>query len=63
VPAVTALARAAAEIALMLAGMTAIGYAVYLDMIHAVALRWWDRILVVGPVGLVAVLGAVLLVQ
>ena len=59
----SALAGIAAEIALMLAGMTAIGYAVYLDMSHAVALRWWDRALIVAPVGLVAVLAAVLLVQ
>lgn len=59
----TAFASGAAGIALLLVGMTAIGYAVYLDMIHAAALFWWDRTLIVGPVGLVAVLGAVLLVQ
>lgn len=52
---------AGAGIALMAAGMAAVGYAVYLEMIHAVPLRWWDRAVLFAPVGLVAIIsGSVL---
>lgn len=48
-------------VALMAAGMAAVGYAVYLEMIHAVPLRWWDRAAVLAPAGLAAILGGLAL--
>lgn len=53
--------RAGAGIALMAAGMAAVGHAVYLEMSCAVPLPRWDRGVVLAPVRLVAILGGLLL--
>lgn len=50
-----------AGVALMAAGVIAVGYAVYLEMIHAVALSWWDRSALLAPAGLLAILTGLLL--
>jgi hypothetical protein len=61
VPAVTDVLAGDGGVALMAAGMVAVGYAVYLEMIHAVPLHWWDRSIVLAPAGLIAILGGLLL--
>jgi hypothetical protein len=50
-------------VGLMAAGMTAVGYSVYLAMIRAVPLRRWDRPVLLLPVGLVAVLSGLVLTR
>lgn len=54
--AVTDALAASAGVALMTAGMVAVGYAVYLEMIRTVPLRWWDRTVLLAPVGLLAII-------
>lgn len=48
---------------LMLAGTAALVYAVYLEMLRAVPLRWWDRTVLLVPAGLAAILTGVLLTR
>ena len=52
---------AAAGVASMGVGMTAVFYAAYLEMIHAGPLRWWDRTPVLLPAGLFAIMIGLLL--
>lgn len=49
-------------IALLTAGMVTLAYAVYLEMIRAIPVWWWDRTLVLAPSGLVGILGGLALV-
>lgn len=41
---------------LLVPGMAALGYATYLTMIRASPLGWYDRAVLLGPVGLALVL-------
>lgn len=43
--------------------MAAVGYSVYLTMIRAAPLRWWDRSVLLVPVGLIAVLSGLVLTR
>lgn len=52
-----------AGIGLMAAGIAAVGYAVYLTMIRAAPLRWWDRAVLLIPAGLAAILGGLLMTR
>lgn len=55
-------AVAGAAVSLMVVGLVAVGYGVYLEMIHAVALWWWDRPILLAPLGLAAILTGLLLI-
>lgn len=48
-------------IALMVGGVAGVGFAIYLEMIHAVPLSWWDRGIVLAPAGLIAIIGGLVL--
>ncbi len=48
-------------LALLVPGMAALGYATYLTMIRASALRWYDSPVLLAPLGLALVLGGLAL--
>lgn len=52
-----------AGVLLLASGMLAVGHAAYLELISASALHWWDRPIVLAPVGLLMTLGGVFLVR
>ncbi len=59
----TAALGSGAGFALMLAGVAAVGYAVYLEMLRAAALSWWERATLLLPFGLISILAGLLLVR
>lgn len=50
-------------LALVVPGMAVLGYATYLAMIRASPRWWYDRAVLLGPVGLALVVGGVWLMQ
>ncbi len=50
------MSRSVLGIALTAAGTLCFGYAVYLEMTRARRLSWWDRSLLLGTAGVVAIL-------
>jgi hypothetical protein len=50
-----------AGVALMTLGMASFGYGTYLEMSHAANLWWWDRTVLLVPLGLAAMLGGMAL--
>lgn len=48
-------------LALLVPGMATLGYATYLTMIRASALRWYESPVLLAPLGLVLVLGGLVL--
>lgn len=59
---VTEQLRTGGELALVAAGMAVLGYAMYLELIRAAPLRWWERTLPLAAVGLTSIVGGLLLV-
>ena len=54
--------RTVAGLALAAAGMVVFGYAMYLELIRAAPLRWWERTLLLATAGLTAIVSGLLVV-